>query len=186
MDGGTRSHGRPDKVKAVTEPFIASESLARGVLSRHQLRAHCSAVFPDVYLARRGRPTLEQRIVAAWLWSHRRATIAGAAAAALHGAKWIDENTVIELVHRNARPPRGVLTRRDTLLDGEVMLASEIRVTTPERTAFDIARRAPRRPAVAQLDALMRVSNFTVDGVSTIAGRHRGARGCADWRPCWT
>ena len=74
------------------EPFIGSEALARGALSRHQLRTQYRAVFPNVYLPNDSRPSLELRTVAAWLWSNRRATIAGAAAAALHGARWIPDD----------------------------------------------------------------------------------------------
>lgn len=158
-------------------PFIGSEALASGVVSRHRLRTRYRAVFPNVYLPKQAQPSLEQRIAAAWLWSHREATIAGTAAAALHGAKWIDDNVTIELVHLNARAPRGVLTRRDVVLDGEVMAVAGFAVTTPERTAFDIGRRATLRTAVARLDALARATGCKVDDVLAIAQRHRGARG---------
>ena len=159
------------------EPFIGSEVLARGVMSRHQLRTHYRAVFPNVYVPKQVQPSLEQRILAAWLWSHREATIAGAAAAALHGAKWIEDQISIELIHPNTRPPPGVQTRRDVLLDGEVAAVAAFEVTTPERTAFDIGRREPRRTAVARLDALLRATGLKVDDVLAMAQRHRGARG---------
>ncbi len=68
-------------------PFVGSEALASGALNWHQLRKQYSAVFPNVYLPKGLQPSLQQRIVAAWLWSRRRGTIAGAAAAALHGAR---------------------------------------------------------------------------------------------------
>lgn len=159
------------------EPFVGSEALTAGLVNRHQLRTHYRAVFPNVYLPRRPEPTLEQRIAAAWLWSDRQGVIAGTAAAALHGAKWIDDDISIELVHPNAHPPRGVLTRRDVLLDGEVMTVAGRAVTTPERTAFDIGRHEPKRLAVTRLDALARASGFKVDNVASIAMRHRGVRG---------
>ncbi|MDI3312859.1 MAG: hypothetical protein QJR12_00785, partial [Mycobacterium sp.] len=133
------------------QPFIGSEALARGALSRHQLRTRYRAVLPNVYLPKRVEPSLDQRIAAAWLWSGRRGVIAGAAAAALHGAKWIDDNVRVELVYANPRPPRDVLTRRDALFDDEVQTLAGRAVTTPERTAFDIGRRESRRLAVARL-----------------------------------
>ncbi len=89
------------------EPFVGSEALARGAVSRHQLRTRYTAVFPNVYLPRRPEPTLEQRIAAAWLWSDRQGVIAGTAAAALHDAKWIDDDIAIELLYPNAHPPPG-------------------------------------------------------------------------------
>ena len=123
------------------------------------------------------RPSLQQRIVAAWLWSRRQATIAGLGAAALHGSKWIDADMPVELVHGNARPPSGIITRRDTLLDDEVLVRHGPAVTTPERTAFDIGRRGSITSTVARLDALANATGFKVDDVARIASRHRGARG---------
>jgi hypothetical protein len=120
---------------------------------------------------------LQQRIVAAWLWSRRQATIAGLAAAALHGSKWIDADLPVELVHRNARPPSGIIARRDILLDDEVLILDGRAVTTPERTAFDIGRRGSIMSTVARLDALANATGFKVDDVARVARRHRGARG---------
>lgn len=159
------------------QPFVGGEALARGVLNRHQLRTRYQAVFPNVYLRRDLRPSLEQRIRAAWLWSDRRGTVAGAAAAALHGAKWIDDQILIELIHSNARPPTGVVTRRDVLIQDEVEVLAGITVTTPERTAFDLGRRGPRRSAVARLDALAQATGLNTHDVRCLAKRHRGTRG---------
>ncbi|MGH3675489.1 MAG: hypothetical protein ACRDU5_07075 [Mycobacterium sp.] len=159
------------------EPFIGSEALARGALNRHQLRTQYRAEFPDVYVPKLARPSLQHRTVAAWLWSRRQATIAGLAAAALHGAKWIDDDVPVELMHANGRAPHGIVTRRDVLLDGEVQMLAGRDVTTPERTAFDIGRRGSVMSAVARLDALARATGFKVDDVARLASRHRGARG---------
>lgn len=103
--------------------------------------------------------------------------MAGSAAAALHGAKWIDADIPVELIHSNNRPPPGVLTRRDVLLDDEVTTIAGMALTTPERTAYDIGRRVAGRAAVAQLDALSRATEFKLDDVAAIAERRRGARG---------
>ena len=159
------------------QPFIGSEALASGMLTRHQLRTRYCAVLPDVYLPRPVRPRLEQRIAAAWLWSREAATIAGAAAAALHGAKWIPDEVPVELIHTNNRPPQGVLTRRDVLLDGETQTIGGRMVTTPERTAFDIGRRGAVRSAVARLDALAAATGFKAVDVSGLAKRHPGSPG---------
>lgn len=168
----------PPPVRAdLAAPFIGSEALARGSVNRHQLRTRHRLVFPDVYVSRQATLSLDGRIAAAWLWSRRAATIAGLAAAALHGADWIDDDATIELIYSNNRPPRGVLTRRDVLLDNEITAVGELAVTTPERTAFDIGRRVPDRAAVARLDALARATGFTRDGVAAIALHHPGARG---------
>lgn len=159
------------------EPFIGSEALASGALSRHQLRARYRAVFPNVYLCKGVEPSLEQRTVAAWLWSNRRGVIAGAAAAALHGAKWIPDSVPVELMHPNTRPPRGVLTRRDVLVHGETQLMNGRVVTTPERTAFDIGRRGAIRSAVARLDSLSRATGYKIEDILDVAKCHPGVRG---------
>jgi hypothetical protein len=111
-------------VRGMGEPFVGSEALKAGIVNRHQLRTHYRLLCPDVYLHKQIQPSLQQRIAAAWLWSARRAIIAGAAAAALHGAKWIDDDIAIELIYPNARaagrgdPPRRVARRRGADLDG--------------------------------------------------------------------
>lgn len=154
-----------------------SRALADGAVTRHQLRKHYWAVLANVYLPKGLQPSLQQRTVAAWLWSRRRGTIAGAAAAALHGARWIPDDVPIELVHPNARAPQGVLTRRDVLLDGEVQVISGLGVTTPERTAFDIGRRGAARSGVARLDSLSRATGFKIDDVLAVIACHPGSPG---------
>ncbi|MGD1240348.1 DUF559 domain-containing protein [Mycobacterium seoulense] len=159
------------------EPFIGSEALESRVLNRHQLRARYRAVFPNVYVSDDAPLSLERRIFAAWLWSGRTATIVGAAAARLHGTEWIPDDVPVELNHTNTRPPRGVLTRRDRLLDGETQVMGRYAVSTPERTAFDIGRRGAVRSAVARLDALARATGVKVDDVLRMAKCHPGSPG---------
>jgi hypothetical protein len=154
------------------EPFIGSEALAAGTLNRHQLRTRYRAVLPNVYLPRHVEASLELRSEAAWLWSRRRGVIAGAAAAAMHGAQWIPDGVPVELIYTNPRTPPGVLTRRDNLLDNEIQIVEGIHVTTPERTAFDIGRRGAIRSAVVRLDALARATGFKIEDVLGVAAGH--------------
>lgn len=160
-----------------SEPFVGSEARARGEVSRHQLRTRYQALFPDVYLSRTETPSQRALITAAWLWSHRAATVAGLSAAALHGSRWIDSRLPVELVWSNARPPRGIVTRDLTLHDGEFQILDGLLVTTPERTAFDIGRQRPVTLAVAHLDALARATGVKVCDVEELAAGHRGSRG---------
>ncbi|CPR11639.1 hypothetical protein BN971_02926 [Mycobacterium bohemicum DSM 44277] len=146
-------------------------------MNRHQLRTRYRAVFPDVYDSHGATPTLGLRTCAAWLWSGRRGVVAGAAAAALHGARWIPDDVPIELIHPNTRPPPGVWTRRCALNVGETQVLDGRHVTTPERTAFDIGRRGAVRSAVARLDSLARATGFKTDDVRALAGGHPGAPG---------
>ncbi len=154
------------------EPFIGSEALASGTLTRQQLRARYRAVLPNVYLPNDAGRSLESRIVAAWLWSGRVGVISGAAAAALHGARWIPDDVPIDLICGNNHPPRGIAVRRYALLEGETLLLDGMTVTTPARTAFDIGRREAARPAVVRLDALARATGIKADVVLRVARSH--------------
>ncbi len=122
-------------------------------------------------------PTLRARTVGAWLWSEKRAVVAGLTAAALHGSSWIDEDVPIELIWRNTHPPDGLIVRNERLQDDEITRIAGIYVTTRTRTAFDLGRRFERGEAVARLDALMRVQSCAIEDVLLLAKRYRGARG---------
>ena len=163
-------------------PFLGSEALAAGDLTRYELRRHYRALVPNVYVDKRADASLRQRTYAAWLWSGREAVVAGLAASALHGAKWIDDDVPIELIWRNARSPQRVITRADLLFDDERQAAADLSATTPERTAFDIGRRGRLEQAVARLDALAAATGFTVDDVTRLALAHPGARGLPQLR----
>jgi very-short-patch-repair endonuclease len=161
----------------MTEPFVGSEALHKGLVRKHQLRARFRAVFPDVYVGRDHQPTLRQRAQAAWLWSHRQGVIAGLTAADWHGSKWVDERVPVELIWSNARPPRGIKTYDMNLEPDEFGVVAGLPVTTPHRTAFDIGRRKPTGTAVERLDALVAATGIKVTEVAELANRHRGARG---------
>jgi hypothetical protein len=163
-------------------PFIGSEALGFGWLTRYESRRYYTAIMPNVYLDNRMKSTLEHRTQAAWLWSGREAVVAGLAASALHGAKWVDDDVPVELIWRNARTPEEVITRADLLLPGEFDRSGQPLVTTSERTAFDIGRRGSVGVAVERLDALARATGFQVDDVVNLAREHRGARGAPQLR----
>ena len=59
------------------------EVLANGALTRGQLRWNYRPIFPDIYIPKLTERTLDVMTVGAWLWSERRSTITGRAAAAL-------------------------------------------------------------------------------------------------------
>ncbi|OHV04257.1 hypothetical protein [Mycobacterium talmoniae] len=159
------------------QPFLGSEALATRVLRQHQLRTRFRAVFPDVYVLRGPDLTVQQRAMAAWLWSHRQSVLAGLTAAAWQGSKWVDERLPIELICSNTRPPPGIRTSARHLEADEVGVVAGVPVTTPTRTAFDIGRRGTIGTAVAQLDALMRATGAKAPDIAELADRYRGARG---------
>jgi hypothetical protein len=157
--------------------FVGSEALSQGKLTRYQLVSGFRAIYPNIYLARHTTPSLRIRSESAWLWSRRRGVLAGLAAAALHGADWIDDNEPVELIWRNQHAPEGILTRNLRLADDEIVYVADFPVTSLARTAFDLARQVPFGEGVARLDALMRATTFSVEDVLLLAKRYEGTRG---------
>ena len=162
--------------------LIGSEAMRSGIVSGYQLRTLYRTVYPDVYVPAFADPTLRTRTVGAWLWSDKRAVVAGLAAAALHGSRWIDENEPVELIWRNTHPPDGLIVRNERLQDDEITKVAGIPLTTRARTAFDLGRHLEWGEAIARLDALMRVQVFSIEDVLLLAKRHQGARGLRQLR----
>lgn len=163
--------------------FLGSEAMAQGKLTRHELRRWHRPMFRDVYVPARHEVTLLDRTEGAWLWSRRRAVIAGIAASALHGAAWIDDDIPIEVIWSCTRPPAGVIARDEALGDDELTRVACLPVTSLARTAYDLGRHLPRDQAVARMDALMHATPFSIEDVLLLAKRYPGARGLRRLRP---
>lgn len=159
------------------QPFVGAEAITNGRLTRGQLRWKYTAVHPGVYIPNEAERTLCTDTFAAWLWTGRKGVIAGRAAAALHGAKWIDASTPIEVIADHTRRRKGVIVHEERLTAEEIMHVGELAVTTPARTALDIARHLPRDVAVVHLDALAAATGVTLEDVLALVDRYRGARG---------
>ena len=157
--------------------LIGSEAVARGVVTRHELQRWYEPIYPGVYAAKGQQLSLRDRTEGAWLWSRRGGIVAGVAASALPGARWVDADIRIELVWSNTRPPRGIVAREQLLADDEARRVAGLPVTTPARTAYDMGRYLPRGQAVARLDALMRATPFSTEDVLLLAERYPAARG---------
>jgi hypothetical protein len=162
--------------------FLGTEAIERGELTRGQLRSRYRSIYRDVYIPRDAEQSLHTSTVGAWLWSGRRGVITGRAASALHGDRWVDDGTPVELLCANNRPPTGIITRRDRIGDDEIVRVDGIPVAAAQRTAFDLGRYLPRGVAVAHLDALARATGLTAHDVLPLAERYKGARGVRRFR----
>nr|WP_090339825.1 hypothetical protein [Mycolicibacterium malmesburyense]CRL68418.1 hypothetical protein CPGR_00868 [Mycolicibacterium malmesburyense] len=156
-------------------PFIGSDAVAAGHLTRARLRSQYRPLYRGVYVPRGHQVSLRERIAGVSLATPS-AVIAGVAASAIHGARWVGDDVPIELVAA-VRRQRGLIVRDETLDEDEITAVAGIRVTTPARTAFDQGRHQPRGRAVARLDALMNARPFAPEDVALLAKRHRGVRG---------
>ncbi len=163
------------------EPFVGSAAVAAG-MSWGELQRNYTRVFRDVYVHADAEVTAATRARAGWLWSGRQAIIAGHSAAAVHGSKWVDAASPVELIHDNRHRIQGLLIWGDRTDDDEVVLIDGMAVTTPERTALDLACWHPRLEATAAVDALMRATGLNIADAEQLAERYRGRRGIVEAR----
>jgi hypothetical protein len=163
----------------MAEPFIGSEAVAAGALTKSQLATRYRRLFSDVYVVRGAGVDARVRAKAGWLWSRRRGVIAGFSAAALHGSRWVDDRQVVQLIHDNRRNPPGIQTHRDRIEDDEIVLVAGMPVTSPARTVLDFGCWYRTMTAVAGIDALARVIEIKAADVELLARRFPGRRGIA-------
>ncbi len=141
-------YGHRDRMN--TRPFLGTEALAAGTVTRRTLASRHNAVYRNVYIPKGEELTPLTRAMAAWLWSGRQATAAGLSAAALYGTRWIDAGLPAELYRRNGKPVDGIIIHRDELRDDEICIAE------------GIARRRPRG------------RRLTSDGARAVTGQSSG------------
>lgn len=164
------------------KPFVGTEALRAGALTERDLRRSCTRVYRNVYQRRGADFTAKDRAMASWLWSGRRAVVAGNSAAALLGAEWVDPRAPAELITDRKRPPPLIVICNETLLPGEITEACGVPVTSPARTAYDLGRRPGLVAAVIAIDSLARATGLTPEWIEPLIGVHRGARGMKQLR----
>ncbi|MBS9532134.1 hypothetical protein KIH27_00870 [Mycobacterium sp. M1] len=163
-------------------PFIGTEALAAGRVSRRALARRYRMIYRNVYLHDGAELTATGRAAAAWLWSGRRATAAGVSAAALHGSRWLDARLPAELNRMTPSTVDGIVIHRERLEADEVCRISGIPTTTPARTAFDLGRQPGLSTAVIRLDALANATGLRSVDIDPLVDRHRGVRGLVQLR----
>lgn len=137
------------------EPFRGSDAVALGHVTVARLRGPSfRRLFPDVYVDASAPLTAEVRARAAAVWAEPAGgVLAGWSAAELLGAScgpWDHPAEVLASTHLR-RHPGAVLRRGDTCGAG---FCAGVRVTSPLRTAWDLARRLDLVEAVVAVDAL--------------------------------
>lgn len=138
-DVGPSRH-RVAMTTTIVGPFLGTEALAAGAVTRRQLARRYQAVYRNVYIPAGQELTAVTRAKAAWLWARRNATAAGLSASALHGSRWIGALESAELMRIGDAAP-GILVRRDRLPADEICVRMGIPATTAARTAFELGRR---------------------------------------------
>ena len=161
-------------------PFRGSDAVRDRRTTADRLRGPTfERVGPDTYAgAGVDRTRLAVRLGATALWAGQRGVIAGPLAALALGAECPWDGAEVVLPVRPGSVPAGVLVRTDRLAPHEVeTLDDGVRVTSPLRTAFDLARRGPLVDAVAAADALAFRGRFGTPALTELAAEHPRARG---------
>lgn len=169
-------------VTVIGGPFRGSEARARGLVTADELRGpRFRRLFPDVYLPADRGPDLVTRSRAAFLMVEGLGgVLAGYSAAALLNADCAPLDTPAEvIVPRPARAHPGLRITRGNLPEHDVTMRRDCRVTTPERTAWDLARRLPFVEAVVAMDALAHGRTFRPTDLLARKNAQPNARGSA-------
>jgi hypothetical protein len=194
--------------------LTAAQARDAGLSRRELQKEWWSQPFRGVNTWRVGEPTTRDRILDAAAVLPSGAAVGGWAAALLHGADDLSPRLqdgsaapVLLCMRRVVQVRRdGVLPFRSDLGPEDIVEVGGVPVTSPLRTAFDLARLSPPREAVVALDALARSPvGLDVDGlVEYVRARprwrgvpqarwavglhHPGARSCpeTEFRLIWT
>jgi very-short-patch-repair endonuclease len=148
--------------------FRGSTAIAAGVVSKGELRGpRFERIYPDTYVAARDEPPdLVLRSHAAYRYVEPMGgVLAGYSAAEVLGASCGPREAPAEVTvpHRGQRPVPGLLVHRTQLAPGEIWDVDGLRVTSPVRTAYDLARRGDLVERVVAVDRLANVHRFNPD-----------------------
>jgi very-short-patch-repair endonuclease len=162
--------------------FRGSAAVAAGLTSWTVLRGPgFLRLFPDTYIAvpDDGPPDLELRSHAAYRYVEGKGVLSGYSAAEVLGAScgpW-DAPAEVTVPHRGQRTPDGLIVHRAHLYTGEITEVNGLKVTSPVRTAYDLARRGDLVERVVAVDRLANVHRFSPDLLLHFSARNRGTRG---------
>jgi very-short-patch-repair endonuclease len=163
------------------EPFLGTEAIARGLLTRHQVYGRrYRRLFPDVYLSAGAATDLAARSRGAYLLVRETGGVmVGYSAAVLLGADCAPIGTPAEMrTPGRVRAHPGLRADQARIDPIDIVERSGCRVTSPERTAWDLARRLPVPEAVVALDCLARLGEFAPVALLARRSREPGTRGC--------
>jgi very-short-patch-repair endonuclease len=158
-------------------PFLGRDAVRCGELTTRRLQKDYVAIYRNVYVSKHTNVDAVTRARAAWLWAGGGCTLVGLSAAAVLGTKWIDPDLPAEICRDDRHAPDGIVVRGYQLCAEDVCTVDGMRVTTPQRTAFELGRMLPPDRAVVHLDALVRATRLSAPDVLAVADLHTGARG---------
>jgi Protein of unknown function (DUF559) len=165
----------------LTGPFRGTDALAAGLLTHNELYGpRFRRLFHGVFAPADLAVDLAVLGRAAYLLVGRRGgVLAGYSAALQLGADCAPVHAPAEvLVPTDARGQPGLVVRRGVVPASEVVVVAGLRVTSPARTAWDLARRLTVTEATVAVDALAHGGSFTPADLVIRRRTEPGARGC--------
>jgi very-short-patch-repair endonuclease len=162
--------------------FRGSAAVAAGLITPGELRGtRFERLLPDTYVAapEDGAPDLMLRSLAAYRYVEGEGVLSGYSAAEVLGAScgpW-DAPAEVTVPPRGQRGRPGLLVHRTHLHPGEITEVNGLKVTSPLRTAYDLARRGDLVERVVAVDRLANVHRFDPDLLLHFCGRYRRSRG---------
>ncbi|GAA4813295.1 DUF559 domain-containing protein [Actinomycetospora chlora] len=168
----------PPKTSRTADPFRGSLAVAAGEVTWSRLRRHeFVALRPDTYVGADVPLDISVRVRGLAVWGGLDAVVAGPSAALGWGVDCPWDADEIILTSWRRPGAAGVRVRVDVLPPDEIGRQWRSRLTTPERTAIDLARRGTLPDAVAAVDALAHAWRFGPGELAAIVAAHPGARG---------
>ena len=161
--------------------FTRAQAMEAG-LTPQQLRyrvvhGHLLELFPGVYLPAGSPVTWEQHVSAALSWTGPLSAAAGSCAAAIWELRGFSRERIEVVTSRRLRcPDANVLVRHACLTRSDIRVRGDLRVTSPERTLFDLARCLSPRGLENAIDDAIGRRLTTLDRVDQYS-RDKGARG---------
>ena len=161
-------------------PFRGADALLAGLVTHNELYGpRFQRLFHGVFAPADLAIDLAVLGRAAYLVvGHRGGVLAGYSAALALGADCAPAHAPAEvLVPSDARGQPGLLVRRGVVTEAEVTAVDGLRVTSPARTAWDLARRLAVTEATVAVDALAHGGSFTPHDLLQRCRAEPGARG---------
>ncbi len=160
-------------------PFRGGAAVRGGLVTWRQLTGpRYRRLFPDVYVPAGLALDHHARCQAAALLLPLGSGVSHQSAAYLHGVELLPlGGAPVEVTvprGRALRSPPGLVVRRAAVPQADLCRRSGLPVTTPLRTAFDLARGPCLESAVAAIDALLYRRLVTVPGLRSFLAGHEG------------
>jgi hypothetical protein len=160
-------------------PFLAAAAIDAGLLTKAQLRsAAWIRLSRGVYIDSSVVVTHLVRIAGANLVLPPDAVVSGRSAAVMWGVAMDDLDVPVDvLTPRQFGPVAGLAIRTGRVPDHDVTTRRGTHITTPLRTAWELARILPEPVAVEWIDALARRRRLSRAALATEAARRAGTHG---------